>query len=142
MILFFLLSIWGSGCSPRVSQSGVNLLVALSADGQTRTISVSAGSKIQQVLESAGIQLGSLDKVDPQAYTVVTEGLSIKVTRGREVFETKKSVIPFERQTVGNESLPTGETRLLQPGVNGTQEIVYRTYYEDDKLVSTSISRS
>jgi hypothetical protein len=142
IILFFLLTILGSGCSPRISQGEVNLLVTLSVDGQTKTVTVSSGSKIQQVLQSAGIQLGNLDKVEPQAYTLVTEGLLIKVTRGRETFETKKSVIPFEHQTVGNESLPSGETRLLQPGVNGMQEIVYRYYYEDDKLVSTSISRS
>ena len=141
-MLFSLLAILASGCSPRISQSEVNLPITVSVDGQTKTVNVTSGSKIQQVLELAGIKLGSLDKVEPQAYTIVSAGSSIKVTRGREVFETQNSVIPFERQTVGNESLPLGETRLLQPGVNGTQELVYRYYYEDDKLVSTSISRS
>jgi hypothetical protein len=132
-----------SGClSPRVSQSNVGLSVSLSADGETKTVSVPAGSKIQQVLESAGLTLASLDKVEPPAYTVVSDGLAIKVTRGREEFETTQSVIAFERQTVRNESLPLGETRLIQPGANGKQETVYRHYYEDGKLVNTSISRS
>ena len=138
LLLFFI-----SGCfSPQVSQSDINLSVNLIADGQTRSITLPSGSKVQQALESAGLTLGKLDKVEPQAYVVVTDGLSIKVTRGREVFETQRTTIPFERQTVRNESMPLGETRLLQPGTNGLQEIVYRYYYEDDKLVGTSISRS
>ena len=132
-----------SAClSPRVSQSNQSLTVTLTADGQTKSLSVPAGNKVSQVLQSAGISLGSLDKVNPQVYTLVTEGLAIKVIRGREVFETKRSILPFDRQTVRNEDMPTGQTRLLQPGTNGTQEIVYRYYYEDDKLVSTSISRA
>jgi len=139
LLLAFLLS----GClSPRVSQSNVGLSVSVTADGETDTVSVPAGSKVQQVLENAGLTLASLDKVEPPAYTVVSEGLSIKVTRGREEFETQQAVLAFERQTVNNESLPSGETRLIQPGKNGQQEIVYRHYYEDGKLVNTSISRS
>jgi hypothetical protein len=139
MLLAFTLS----GClSPRVSQSNVDLSVNVSVDGETKKVSVPAGSKVQQALENAGLKLASLDKVEPPPYTVVSDGLSIKVTRGREEFETQQSVLPYERQTVRNESVPKGETRLIQAGKNGQQEIVYRHYYEDGKLVNTSISRS
>ena len=142
-VFLILLAFTLSGClSPRVSQSNVGLSVSLSADGQTKTVSVPSGSKVQQALETAGLTLASLDKVEPPAYTVVSDGLSIKVTRGREEFETKQSVLAYERQTVRNESIPLGETRMIQPGQNGLQEIVYRYYYEDGKLVNTSISRS
>ena len=138
-----LLLIFLSGClSPRVSQSAVNLAVTLSADGVTQTVSVPSGSKVQQVLETAKLTLASLDKVEPPAYALVTEGLTVKVTRGREEFETQSVVIPFERQTVRNESLPLGETKLIQPGQNGKREVVYRHYYEDGQLVNTSVSRS
>lgn len=138
MLLFIL-----SGClAPRVSQSAVNLAVTLTADGVTQTLNVPSGSKVQQVLESAKLSLGSLDKVDPPGYALVTEGLTVQVTRGREEFETRQAIIPFERQTVRNESLPLGETKLIQPGQNGQREVVYRSYYEDGELVNTSISRS
>ena len=131
------------GCTaPRLTQRNNNLSVTLVADGNTKTLSVSSGSKIQQVLDSAGITLSSLDKVEPQTYTIITDTITINVTRGKEVFETTKSIIPFERQTVQNESMPLGQTRLLQPGINGTQEIVYRHYFEEGNLISTSISRS
>lgn len=142
-VLFSFLAFAVCGCfSPRISQSEVMFSVTLSSDGQTKIINITSGSKVQQALEAAGITLGSLDKVEPQSYTMVSDGLSIIVTRGREVFETKKTITPFERQTVRNESMPMGETRLLQPGINGTQEIVYRYYYENDKLISSSVSRS
>ena len=132
-----------TGCTaPRLSQNSTNITVNLMVDGTTTSILVPSGNKVQQVLDTAKIKLGSLDKVDPQTYAIITETITINITRGKEEFETIKSVIPFERQTVRNESMPMGETRLLQPGVNGTQEIVYRHYYEDGKLISTSVSRS
>jgi len=126
----------------RPPQSKPELLVTLIADGKTQTVKIAPQSNVQNILKQYGIDLGSLDKVDPQLFTEVTEGMSIRVTRGRELFETQNSIIPFERQTVRNESLPLGETRLLQPGINGTQEIIYRYYYENDLLINTSISRS
>lgn len=131
------------GClSSQPSLANTNLAVTLTVDGQSKAIKVPWGSKVQQVLETAGITLGNLDKVEPQQFTSVTEGLAIKVTRGSEDFETTQTVISFEHQTVRNESIPLGETRLLQAGVNGTEEITYRHYFEDNKLVSTSVSRS
>jgi hypothetical protein len=119
-----------------------NLTVTLIADGQTQNIKLPAGTTVKQVLTGANITLGNLDKVDPQAFIKITDGVVVKVIRGREVFKTENSVIAFERQTVRNESLPQGETRLLQPGINGTQEIIYRYYYEDNLLVNTSISKT
>jgi len=45
-------------------------------------------------------------------------------------------VIPFTRQTVSNEGLPAGETRLLQAGENGLEEITYRVLVEEGVEVS------
>ena len=142
-ILLSLLAFALGGClSPRISQSDVNLSVSLTADGETKTLQVTSGSKIQQVLETAGITLGALDKVEPPAYSVVSDSLPIRVVRGREEFKTEQSIIAFERQTVRNESMPLGETRMIQSGENGLEEFVYRSYYQDGQLVNTNIFRS
>lgn len=142
VILLSLLAFAVGAClSPRVSQSDVNLSVSLTADGETRTLQVASGSKIQQVLETIGITLGNLDKVEPPGYSLVSDGLSIRVTRGREEFKTVQSVIAFERQTVKDESIPLGDNKLIA-GENGLEEIVYRSYYQDGLLVNTSVSRS
>lgn len=126
------------GCrSPQVTEA--DIAVSITADGETRTLTVPAGSTVSQALQTAGIDAGSMDRVDPPAYTVLGDGTSIELTRVEEVFETEEQIIPFERQIVRNESLPEGETRLVQAGVNGREELTYRRVIEDDTEISRSI---
>ncbi len=141
--LLLLIALLLSGClSPRVSQSTLNINIHITADGKTQNAQVSSGSTVAQALDSAGVKLGSLDKVDPPAYTVLSDGGTITVTRVQEKFETKDVVLPFEHQTVRNESMPQGETRLIQPGVNGSQELTYRHVYEDGAEVSDNVVKT
>jgi hypothetical protein len=141
-LLISLLALFLGGClAPQVSQSNVSLQTNVSADGRNYSLEISTGSTVSDALKAAGLQVGSLDKVEPPLYTLISEGLSIRVTRGREEFETRQTVIAYERQTVRNESLPQGETLIIQPGRNGIQEITYRNYFENDVLVNTNPSR-
>jgi hypothetical protein len=75
----------------------------------------------------------------PPDFTQVTPGLAIRVIRVTEQLVIEETVLPFERQTVRNESLPEGETRLINVGVNGVQETTYRIVYEDGVQVSRNI---
>jgi hypothetical protein len=132
-----------NGCISAPANLGEKQInLSLQVDGQIKTVQIAYGSTIQQVLDIENLKLGNLDKVEPQLVEIAQDGLTVRVIRGKEVFETKTNFIPFERQTVRNESLPLGKTRLIQSGTNGTQEVVYRNYYEDDKLLSTSVFRS
>ena len=65
--------------------------------------------------------------------------LSIVVTRVREEFETQQVVVPFERQELRNESLTSGETRLVQAGQNGLDEITIRHVFENNVETSSSV---
>lgn len=103
---------------------------------RVRSASVPAGSTVQEALLAAGTEVDELDRVDPPAYTVLTDGSQIVITRVDERFETEDVVIAFERQTIRSESLPEGETRLIQPGVNGLEEVTYRIVEEAGKQVS------
>ncbi len=69
----------------------------------------------------------------------LTDGMSIVVTRVREEFETKQVVIPFERQELRNESLTSGETRLIQAGKNGLDEITVRHVFENNLETGNSV---
>jgi resuscitation-promoting factor RpfB len=132
-----------SGClSPRVSQSEVDISVSITVDGQTKQASVPSGNSVDAALKSAGVTLGTLDKVEPPLYSILNNGDAIRITRISETFETQQSVLPFERQTVHNESLPQGESRLIQAGVNGLQELTYRHISEDGVEVSNTIMKS
>ena len=129
--------------SCELSQSGnAQINVKITADGKTRDMSVSTGSTVTQALQQAGITPTELDKSDPPFYAVVSNGDSIKLTRVREEFETETETIPFDRQVVRNESLPEGEQRLVQAGVNGQQEVTYRSVLEDGVIASRSIVKT
>ena len=131
ILLFLTIAILLAGCgSPKVLQADTNASVTV--DGITQQTSLPAGSTVQNALETLSIELGSLDRVEPPLYTVLTEGISIKVIRIREEFKTEQEVIPFTHQELRSESVSLEETRLVQPGVNGLKEITYRIVFEDE----------
>lgn len=137
LIVSIAISILLAGCfAPQIAGEQINVQVI--ADGETRQVQVQSGSTAGQALEAAGLHVGNLDRSDPPIYTVVGNGDQIHLTRVREEFTTEEVTIPFDQQIARNESLPVGETRLVQPGINGKQELTYRILYEDDVEVNRS----
>ena len=127
--------------SPQATAATID--VAVSVDGDVVEVALPAGSTVQGVLDRGGIILGELDRVDPAAYTVVIDGTQIEVTRRFERFEVEEVVIPFARQTIRNEGLPEGQTRLLQAGSNGLEEITYRIVEEEgDEMSRQPVKRT
>ena len=126
--------------SPQLASADIT--VVITADGGPRNVVLPAGSTVNQALQAAGITPGDLDRAEPPLYTVLKNGDQIKLTRVKEVFETEEQIIAFERQVVRNESLPEGETRLVQAGANGKQEITYRRVLEDEVEISKTVVKS
>src|SRR5512135_321584 len=126
--------------APQVT--GKDITISISADGAVRNVTVPSGTTVTQALQLAGFKVGDLDKMDPPAYTVLGAGDTIKLTRVVEKFETEEQIVPFEKQVVRNESLPDGETRLVQAGVNGKQELTYRRVLEDGVEISRNVVKS
>jgi resuscitation-promoting factor RpfB len=126
VLIFVLLA----ACGPAPAQQA-DITVSISADGNRQEVTVPSGNTVQQALSAAKITLSQTDRVDPAAYTVLTAGMTVVVTRVREEFETQQVVIPFERQELRNESLPSGETHLVQAGQNGLSEITIRHVFEN-----------
>ena len=118
--------------SCQLAQAGRSQIsVTITADGKTQQISVPAGNTVLQALQQTGITPGDLDKSDPPFYAVLNNGDTMKLTRVKEEFVTEDETIPFQQQIIRNESLPEGQTRQVQAGVNGQQEITYRRLLED-----------
>jgi len=116
---------------------GVTLIV----DGQTREFHTQAET-VHQLLAEAGVALGDLDRVTPPEYTPLSPGMTVKVVRVRhEVEQGEVIVIPFERQYVQDTSVPAGESRILAPGQNGQEQIIYRVVYEDQVEVERVVVR-
>lgn len=136
-----LLSAMATGC--QLSQSrATSIDVVLTADGETRQLSVRAGSTVAQALAQAGIAVKDLDRSNPPFYTVLRNADTIKFTRVEEKFRTESAAIPFERQTLRNESLPQGQERLVQTGMSGEQELTYRAILEDGTQTSEAIVKT
>ena len=125
-----LLSLWiillGACGTPQPMQ------VVLLADGKEQALVVTAEQiTVGDLLSRVGITLGSLDRVDPDLYVLVSAGMQVKVTRVKEEFEAEQQMLPFAHQTMRSERVAQGERRLLQTGSNGELEITYRIVFED-----------
>lgn len=126
--------------APRIAQGDINVTVM--ADGSTQQLRLPVGSTASDALKAAGVTVELLDRSEPALYTVMTEGDQVRLTRVVEKFEIEESIIPYETQLLRNESLPEGERRLVQPGVNGLMETTRRIVYEDGKEVSSSVVKT
>jgi hypothetical protein len=136
-LTFFILCIFLTGCSnPQISSL---ISVQIYADGKTQNLQIENGQSVQQALQLAGIALGPLDQVTPPTYATLADQANISVTRIKEEFEIEEVEIPFERQIVKNESLPEGQTLLVQPGENGLRQITYRHLLENGIEVSNTV---
>lgn len=130
-----------AACTP--PQPTVNSIrFTIEVDGKKIPMEAQTGITVQMALQQANISLGSLDRVEPPSYSILLDGDSIEITRVREVFTVEENIIPFDRQTVRNESLPDGQTLLVQQGVNGVEQITYRQVFENDVEVSNTVFKS
>jgi hypothetical protein len=116
--------------------------VRIEADGLARDVAVPIGSTTADALQAAGLNAGSLDKSEPPAYAILNDGDSIQLIRVEEKFRTEIRTIPFDRQLLRNESLPEGEERLVQAGVNGQEELTYRAISEDGVQTSEVVIKT
>ncbi len=130
-----------TGCSaPQLTQS--QIAVDIAVDGNHQQVNLPAGSTVEEALSAAALTLGPLDRTEPPLYTVLTEGAALRLIRVREEFKIEQVDIPFEHQRLRNESMPEGETRLVQSGLNGIQEMTYRRVFEDELEVSNSVVKT
>jgi hypothetical protein len=139
--LFFTLIIfifYLSACTIQVSSSQI-LHINIIDDLSETTIDIKPGSTVQQILSQAGIALGNLDRTEPPSYSTISENTSINIIRVKEEYNIKDIEIPFEHQTIQNESLLLGEQRLIQPGKNGYKQVTYRKLFENGKQISESV---
>jgi hypothetical protein len=129
-----------SACVPSANVEKLDVVII--HDGVTESISVAGNSTVEQAISEAGLSIGLLDRIEPDKSTVVSNGLQINIIRVNETFVVEESTLPFESQTVKNESLATGQTILIQAGRNGIQSVTYRVITEDGVEVSRTSTKT
>lgn len=137
--MFLLLSFLLAGCGS-LAGSVSTIHVSVVSGESAQTLEVLAGSTSRDALEQAGIEIDSLDRSDPPLYSVLQDGDTITFIQVEEEYIVEDRVVPYETQTLRNESLEEGEQRLIQPGQNGLEEVTYRVLYENGVETSKTVS--
>ena len=130
LILCCMMVLLMPGCRPSPGEPS-SVQVQIEADQRVEFQSMPLGSTVNDAIQAIGIEVGLKDEVTPPGYTLLTDGMEIKITRITEHLDVETVVLAFQRQIIKNESIPKGETRLLQPGRNGLEEITYRIIKEE-----------
>ena len=128
-ILVIIVGILLVGCSTAEEDPG--LIVSLVADGRERTFSYATPVTVEDFLEDAEIEMDELDRVNPQPFTQIADGMVVTVVRVEETTECEETTIPYTQRTVLNEGLVPGEERIGQAGENGIEQICYRVRTEN-----------
>ena len=131
---------FASSCQKQDQETAQIPAIKLIVDGQERHIQTTAET-VGTLLTEADVELGDLDRVEPAEYTAITDGLTITVVRIRHETVTEEQPIPFEEQIVYDTSMPAAERRILEPGQNGLEQLIYRVVYQDDVEVERTLIR-
>lgn len=110
--------------------------VNLRIDGQTRQV-MSYKDTVKEVVEENGIVLGELDRyegVSPD--DPVKAGMEIHVVRVKEEILAEQEYIPYDVVERPNNSMNSGETKVVTAGQNGVKEKYYKIIYEDGIPIS------
>jgi hypothetical protein len=118
------------------------MTVTVVADGRSQPVELIPGSTVADAFAAAGLTLSTLDRAAPPLYSVMSGGDTATLTRIEERFRTESQVLPFDRQVLRNDSLPEGQERLVQAGVNGEEELTYRAVLEDGVQTSEAVVKT
>ncbi len=118
-----------SACNGNADQSGLHIRVV--ADGRERAFVISQAMSVSEFLDKQEITLGEFDKVYPQLFTPLTDNLSITVIRVTQKQNCQTQDIPFTTLDQKTTDLAPGESKVLQAGVNGSQNVCFNVILED-----------
>lgn len=110
--------------------------VRIAVDGSTEIHSVSSALTVDQLLASAQIELGPLDRISHPLVAQISNGMLITIRRAREEEICEQQEIPFERRFLPKEGVPAGARQLSQAGSPGIEEACYKILQEDEREVS------
>jgi hypothetical protein len=129
-----------AGCTPTPEEP---VAITLVVGGTPSPLTVTKDFTVDDVLRQANVIVGELDRVNPQRYNRVSQGMTITVVQIKEEMRIEQVTVPYEPRTILSDSLPTGERQMLQAGVNGVAEVTYRIIYEDGvETVRSEIKRT
>ncbi|HBA90681.1 MAG: hypothetical protein A2X24_05195 [Chloroflexi bacterium GWB2_54_36] len=138
-VFIVIIVLLAAGCASQPIATPDLILVEITDQANTLKLDIPSGTSVQSAIKQAGLTLSELDRTQPPTFTLITAPEEITIFRVSEEFEVEEIVIPFEHQTVRNETLPEGQSLLIQPGENGLQQITYRRLLENGVEVAKTV---
>ncbi len=119
--------------------------ITLDVGGRSRSVTTTAKS-IQDLLAAESIELSDTDTLAPSADTLVTEAMTVTVTRIRIENETRTETIAHDTVERKDGELTVGTRKTAAEGVDGEQEVTYAVTYTNgeatsEEAISTTVSR-
>lgn len=116
--------------------------VTVTADSKTKKYWVTGDMTVAQVLEDMGITLGEDDIVSKKLTNSVKDGMKITVKRVTYDIHKETETLEFKTVTKKDNSLVSGQTKVLKQGKNGVVTVTYNDKYVDGKLVSSEVLKT
>lgn len=111
-------------------------------DGGKQTNVWTTSTTVAGFLEQQNIQLGELDRVEPEKDSNVKENSEIKVVRVEKVTDVVEESIDYATVTKEDRSMQKGKEKVLEAGSEGKQEKHYEVVLENGKEVSRDLKKT
>ena len=111
-------------------------------DGMKRRVMTSKRYTVEQILETAGIELGKYDVVSPGLDKKLSEGETIVVTRRTQQVVKRKESLPYQTIITYSPDFAPGEEKVLVKGVDGRHTVSVRQLLVDGEVVEEKILSS
>jgi len=121
-------------CRPNVISNRVTIRV----DGKDVALATNVLT-VREALAEAEVVVGADDRVQPDLWVEIADGMTIRVIRVQEEVIVEREVVAYPQQTIKSEALPAGAQKLLQAGKNGEVQVTYRLRFEDGVEVARSV---
>jgi uncharacterized protein YabE (DUF348 family) len=109
--------------------------LSLQVGGEVREITTT-GRTVGDLLEGEEIELAATDLVAPSIDTLVTEAMTVTVTRIRVENEERVEPIPHEMVEQTDPELVVGTRQVVTEGVDGSRTVTYAVTYTNGEFTS------
>lgn len=92
------------------------------------------GESVNELLQREGIEVGPLEMV--RVDRAADGGVLLEIASDFTYYETVRETAAYTTVYTPDYTLPKGETRVTQPGQNGTRDVTYEVVYADGAFVS------
>lgn len=98
-------------------------------------------STVKDLLDENNIRYDNDDKIIPSLNSKLNDKMTIKIIDITTKTEKEYVDVPYDTQIIEDKNLEKGKIQIDIEGQNGKKELLYKTVYNDGKLVEKKLSK-